>query len=1285
MARNRRKKSKKTHGITAEDIASGRVHPTARQLIEAIHAVNPTNRDGFSDDKARRYQLKSRLQSLLLERYKEDIAIRLESNEEGVVLLVHRTLGLDACHAVIDELDIDARAWVLRQIDTGATDEALAANRDTLRAGVEDSTAFSGEPTDSSREADIAGWLARGRKALDEYDYDDARLALETAWSRDPRNVAVATALLEFLVDHMGAYEEALEVARDPRVTLTTGMRVLGALAAARAGRFEEAAALASGVEDKALAEAWLLATDDAIKCRDWDRAAALVDQARPLCVDDSAVISRTTAIDEGRADERAPHEAAVEAMLLKGRFEEAEQGARALLERWPDSKAARHVLAAVDARHRERALAEALRKAESAIAEGDHVRAIIHLNKAVECGGDKEIIRSQIAASEQVLQATADDEAVARVLSLLEDGAEETAALGYLDVSADLKQRIRSTRDVPVLQWIDQLVKGECSKRTKQNIARAVCALSAAEDEMNRGSVETAARLIRPFGEILRPLAAHQKVVDAEADRQALSKQREARDAFEAFRRAFLDGRYTEAEVLGNDVRTEDLGEAEKSVFADLASRLTEVLTSAALESALADAEDRGDLFQARSLARELRDATKGDARATYEQKQRRLDEQIQRAWRVWRLDGAEAAETRATAFERVPRGKEQYYWLSPDGDAAAQGWARGRWLFYQVVDINTGRLRRALLARGERPMKFTADSLYDGRVLSINDAKGVAVRFDTHTGEVADRLDFRALLDQRRIGERALLLPGGDHLFLNTSDKETRRMTTKVLDLKTMRLEKDLGDQGWSATLLPLETMSVGTLKEERECLIFSGRGFLQARFHLSGAAGLYGVQLHPDGERLVLLATYRNDDEDKEGTVYVVAADRRGNQGTPYRIDGCYFEFVHQVVTTRDPGGLVFVEWADQERQIHLLGLEALDDGFGFLFDVPVPRAAVLIQDVEGRHAVAIAETSEGAVYRALGRDAPNIGADAETVYGLPSPDMTHLLCAWPDGEKNAAALAMFGMIKELSSTEVLAELEDHVRRHAEDPDGLLTMAHALGKLRSDGGEVLRVEYISMLADQKSLQSDLQLVHAVALLDRDDWNGAASCLELCDPADLLPENLAHYYHLRGAVAYHTNDIDEARRCFEELLRSTDPCTNGADLLAMVGGASVDETPGSDAGARAVAEIHEAIRAADCAMAAGDIAAARRALDTPVVWHHNERQSLTRLCFAFLRSPALTKGETFRMVFLMANLVSIGEEEHGLFSKNLHLGGSQWDDDRIKEVMDEAAAWLESWTPPR
>ncbi|HLV19826.1 MAG TPA: hypothetical protein VKZ49_03060 [Polyangiaceae bacterium] len=90
-------------------LASG--SPGVAQLCEAIRRCNPTGLPVDSGERRRRYALKARLQSALIERFGADLFVR-PTPDSNIVGIGRREGRGDGGHARLSDLSTAARAWV---------------------------------------------------------------------------------------------------------------------------------------------------------------------------------------------------------------------------------------------------------------------------------------------------------------------------------------------------------------------------------------------------------------------------------------------------------------------------------------------------------------------------------------------------------------------------------------------------------------------------------------------------------------------------------------------------------------------------------------------------------------------------------------------------------------------------------------------------------------------------------------------------------------------------------------------------------------------------------------------------------------------------------------------------------------------------------------------------------------------------------------------------------------------------------------------------------------------
>lgn len=350
-----------TRHLDLDDVLAGRGKPpSARDLIELIRATNPTGLALKAKDTARRYAQKSRLQSLLIDQFAEDLEVALDPHEPGVVGLRYRPLDMHACHVPLEALDDDARSWVQGELDRKAFDEAHPPAAPTLAKRGDDAARRAAVDVDKGPhqavELSAAERIGLGRKAVDAYDYELARTHLTRALTLSSGDLEAALPLLALLVDRLAADDEALalEAQLSPAARRHHEARLLLGLAAARAGQRERTIALLDGHRSARSAEPFLVLARAAITAGDVEAGGLDLATARERDPIHPQLRDLEGALAVLRAQERSPLEAALTELVESGRIDDAEPRARALLARFPDSEVGRRVLRIVDERRRE-------------------------------------------------------------------------------------------------------------------------------------------------------------------------------------------------------------------------------------------------------------------------------------------------------------------------------------------------------------------------------------------------------------------------------------------------------------------------------------------------------------------------------------------------------------------------------------------------------------------------------------------------------------------------------------------------------------------------------------------------------------------------------------------------------------------------------------------------------------------------------------------------------------------------------------------------------------------
>lgn len=484
------------------------------ELFRLIHRVNPTDRGLDPDEQARRYELKAGLQSLLIERFGDQL--RAREDGEDLVILEHAFGERDACHALLPALTPSARSWVRWQLDA-----------------VDDAAPASAPPT---LESTCPSVLDDARQALDAYDYPLAEQLLRSAFAASRGAPREALALLQLLVEHLAMDLEALalETKLDSAARRHPRVRALLAMAAARLGRLDDASRRVEGLPGlsevhaelarQALAQGHLdLATTSLGRLRDADPAHP--DGARLA----EALNARRQA---HRAEQRRPAEEELETLLERGHWQRLLESATTLLRRFPGSAAASAFRVRAERALVDEEVAALLAGADHDERAGRLDDAVAKLERAERLGAD---VQRRLGAVREAAAAALTRHAVARVRRLL-PGREGLLAW------ATLSPQDRGAFDEPRLADLASLL--DASRRPEE----AVDALLALESLDQESPAKEQLAVVKPHLRLLERTRWRSLVSELRARRRRVeSERRQALKVAEAAQQA-------EAEVARYD-----------------------------------------------------------------------------------------------------------------------------------------------------------------------------------------------------------------------------------------------------------------------------------------------------------------------------------------------------------------------------------------------------------------------------------------------------------------------------------------------------------------------------------------------------------------------------------------------------------------------------------------------------------------------------------------------------------------------------------------------------------
>ena len=739
------------------------------ELVALIREINPTQRRLSPQETGERYRLKSRLQSLLLREHGDGVDVAAdEKGESGVVSLRYRyALQGDACHAPIDELDEDVRALVRFRLDTAASPPVHGplAGMAGIRPPGDDAAEDPETPE---------ALLDRGRAALEQYDYDAARADLERALRVSSGAPAPALALLELLVDHLAADDDALaasdllseEAAAHPEV------RGLLVMAAARAGRLEDAAPWRRGLAGARGVDAWVALAEATLKEGPLAEAERCLDEARALMPHHPSVVRLDEEIVRRQRTERRPLEEALLQTLERDEHEAA-AAARALLARWPDSDVAGKVLRDIEARARAREGRALLERAERALGAGDTSLARELSARVRAAGIDTELLDRRIVAVATAQREAHEATIAAECAVALAKGPPIDALAKYCALAAPVRERVR--RDGPremgeILLRLEELAIPEGGSRggpatVTTSLIEAALALGEAEGALGAGEAERSLALLGPHQPVLERWPRALKI-RAAAERTLAARRRAAEEATLALAEAALDaGEWALAGERLDAVNRKALDAEGQARAGRLEARLAHHAERQRHEQRFGELLAANDLLAARDEIDALLPLVGAEAQARWTARRVELQAEIQRQFQVEDLvlEPSQAAALGALHWSLYVGEDAIADWIDRSGRHVTYARSYGVHLFIETLDLARGQIIRLTRLRPPVPLdRVEVHVGADDDSLVITGREGV-LELAQKTREVQRWLPSTSFQDEEKIMGSAFMASGG------------------------------------------------------------------------------------------------------------------------------------------------------------------------------------------------------------------------------------------------------------------------------------------------------------------------------------------------------------------------------------------------------------------------------------------------------------------------------------------------------------------------------------------
>lgn len=1267
---------------------AGRAHVSAPELLDLIHAVNPTAQGLGPREQAERYAQKSRLQSLLIRKFGEALSVERDGADERVVSIRYRAFERNGCHALIASLDDDARSWVLRRIDERAAPALPSGHARPASSPPATQTPPAGGKgaSEPPRGHDVEGLLQRGRDALDAYDYEVASQCFSEALDRSSGQAAAAQCLLMLMVDHLAADRDALALrARLSRDALQSpDVRGLLAVAAARVEEVADARALCSGASSDRVVEALCVLGERALRDNALDESERLIAEAAAVEAAHARVQGLREALDQARKQAREPLEQQLSVVLASGDLGRAETMAQDLLAQASDSAVARRALRAIADQRAQAEFQRLMACVDDAVARGALDAAVSTLRQASAIAPDVEA-RTSSAARLATLEAERAELALqARVeanVAKLEEpdpwpGVSEFAAL-----SPEARKRVRRLANRPELHDVELMLGAGVSPDAAAAASRALQdALAIADTDPSAGLA-----LLEAHGKALQSHPGAARARALANDRLGEARQRETEKLMQSARAILARGDARAAlDALGRiDARaaTRPQRETIDAMRASAERQLVREANVCEFERLL----HSGDALRARELADHCLADAADPAPEQWQAARSAAVAAVRRAFRVWLAhtpdaplplaDGAlpPASGTGATipigrTGERPLTREELHAALDSGARSLTLCEPQDCWLFVRIVDLALRRVQTRLVLRLPERIDSVEVQYSPPSTLRLLGANGAVLELCPHTGDVRMWRSGSDVLPLDEIIERTSLAGDGRFLWL-VSRKRLGSERVRVVDLARRRVARELPEGWWLQPVLGASVPTMACSFSLQVLSLFEPRGvpLTNAKTRLGG--GLGNALVHPSGRGLLVLVIEEDERLDRDVALGWVQIDEAGNASEVQWLPETLAEAPHACATSLDQGLsflLASVSGAGNELRAYAPEGERLVQ----VWAVPLATDDQLVQDIDSRSVALVRTHGSHIAYIPLGMQAPALPVADPGPSSVPSLDTFVNECASADDEDEQDLFGLIEALQPMSDDAALVEVRARMQAPAADLPSVFALCDAARRTGKSRACHAAVEWMNA---RHPHDPHTALASALGFADDGRWEDVRQVLGNMDLDTLQANRRQHAHHLLARALL---EAGESQRAHHVLQRAAAGGVGRCKLQPLIDLAA--PLPPDASGDSPVLALRRAVECADAALARSANAEALTAIDIDVVWRSHEQQSLARLAEAHLRNDPMDDATLFQKALALATFLEVQRTQ--FYRRDYPLPTARWSEPQLTDLGARAQAWLDA-----
>lgn len=1194
----------KKKSLSTEDVLNRGAEATAADLIRLIREENPTGRALPRAVETERYRRKSALQSELIERYAEELAIVRDDPDSDVVSIRHVMLGLDACHALLGELTSDARSITLRMLDLA----------DAASCGLPPPAPASGCGVMRPRNGTS---LADGDACLLEYDFEGARESYTAVWDATSSLDAMVR-LLRLLVDHLGADEEATALASSLPTTIARSaeVRAMVALAFARQGKSCHAERWLLGAEEHRAADVMAILARTALRDGDLETASRLAQRAKLADPGAQKVVEACKEVQLEEDAEMARQESSLEELVAR-KAGAAERAARQILARFERSRVARRVLGELEAVRQVQASRAALERVARLVEEGERRAALdlvsqiemktLSANERVEATELRLRLRRELEAEERSARIAAAIDSVTSAPWSLER---------YLRLSDEEREVVRTTLSSEPLQLAED-VSSTVTGLPAGEVAAVVDAVVAAR---SASSAEEALRRMDLHRAVLLQVAGVRAWLLALQQRHETALRRAQREQVRRLLDAHRRGDIETAVQLVPQVQRAHLSGSERDAFDAVVADIREDRNDARHLQYFLNHCRRGDVDALRA-ARQRIEAGPPAFRSRWSAAVDRGRELIEAELQTQNVAGDDDMPVGGRLVAVTPRGLV----LSRAHDAIVAAEVVGAQLCVRLLDARSGALRRTMVLTLGRDARAAAVSVVDDMARIVVDT-GEMLELGLPELQLAGRANLRSRVDFDVVD--ADLSCNGRFVWVRGSKGQERMIRAR--DRCAMRSPSPRSTaQRARAGVYPITALPRDRKPEPGATLADCLASRLAA--------------LHPTGPAVVTFARQPLSESMSVGILQILYSDAPEPReivlrDMPDSIPVLLTSLNERIIVAQSQTGKdnVIVAVTD-------------DDGEGLrqIWSLQVPRDVCVVADESFSEVYAFDRSRERIVARLTRQFPGDLGRWHAPPLNLRLKALVACPCAIGHDTSDVKKLVAASRNENRPVTVEMA------LRVLGDGDRVRTFL--VGFFASCVRGTVDERFLNELCKEQDARRTL--FFAERSIEQGDWDHASYWLDQLATNTLTDEQRAHEQHLRAVVAFAVNDVTSLERAVRELEDDAGWCDLAKCrlLVALASEQTSSEAPDVAAARDVIARYFRA----DGWARSGDFLQALRELDDPQLWVDCEPQVTVRRAAAALQwRPETALGHVERRLLLAR--CAAGLAERGAFGHSIALPGA-------------------------